>query len=286
MLTVGVPVYNGVRFIDRCLACLSAEQFDYRVLIADNASTDGTEEIARDYAARDPRIIYHRHDENKGGVYNFIYLLEKADTEFFAWRAYDDLSTPGYFEQLTQALIDAPDRNLAVGSVTFDDSDGNPPPDPRAPNQLPDNFADRRRALVKCCSAAWIYGVFRREELTKRYLQVHDHYQYLWGIDTLSLLPFVISGAIQTVPDVYFKEYLSGASADAYRTKGVIKATHMVYQYCQYGFRCVDELTDNKLERLAMYRDVVRYANGRSEKFKRIAKRAVFWPYYRATGRL
>ena len=68
-VSVGVPVYNGARFLQDCLECLRSQTFsDIEVLIFDNASTDGTEAIARDFVARDPRFSYFRQSANKGPV--------------------------------------------------------------------------------------------------------------------------------------------------------------------------------------------------------------------------
>ena len=68
-VTIGVPVFNGARFLDGSLACLARQTFsDFKVLIFDNASTDGTVEIARAWAARDARFHYFRQPENVSGL--------------------------------------------------------------------------------------------------------------------------------------------------------------------------------------------------------------------------
>lgn len=286
MLTVGVPVYNAEPFLERCLNTLCAETIDYRILIADNASTDATQDIATDFARRDTRIVYHRHDQNMGAENNFTWLLDQAGTELYAWRAYDDTSTPGYFQKLARALEDQPRANLAVGGTRFIDSDDNPPRDRNVPATLPEDPAQRRRELFKHFSKSWYYGVYRREALARRYHQTLDAYKYTWTFDTLMLLPFILEARIVTAPDVYFTQYLSGLSASRYRPKGFFKPAHMMACYCRMGFGFVDELEPALTERLAMYRDVVAFAHRSGEKFDRIAKRALFWPYYKATGRL
>ena len=61
VVSIGVPVYNGDRLLARALDSLCGQQFsEMEIIISDNASTDGTEQICRTYAARDPRIRYHR----------------------------------------------------------------------------------------------------------------------------------------------------------------------------------------------------------------------------------
>ena len=56
-VSIAVPVYNGERYLRESLDGLLAQTFtDFELVIADNASTDGTETICREYAARDPRV--------------------------------------------------------------------------------------------------------------------------------------------------------------------------------------------------------------------------------------
>jgi glycosyltransferase involved in cell wall biosynthesis len=56
-VSIGLPAYNGEWYLAPALDSLLAQDFDdFELLISDNASTDGTGDISRDYAARDPRI--------------------------------------------------------------------------------------------------------------------------------------------------------------------------------------------------------------------------------------
>ena len=66
-LTIGLPVYNGQDFLPQALDALLGQSFrDFELIISDNASTDGTEEVCRRYAAQDDRIRYHRQPRNVG----------------------------------------------------------------------------------------------------------------------------------------------------------------------------------------------------------------------------
>jgi glycosyltransferase involved in cell wall biosynthesis len=56
LVSIGLPVYNGARFIAQALdALLGQTLHDFELIISDNASTDGTD-ICLDYAARDARF--------------------------------------------------------------------------------------------------------------------------------------------------------------------------------------------------------------------------------------
>jgi glycosyltransferase involved in cell wall biosynthesis len=90
-VSIGMPVYNGERFIREAIDSLLAQTFiDFELIISDNASTDLTEEICRGYAARDTRVIYWRQSENRGALNNFLFVLHKATGKYFMWAASDD----------------------------------------------------------------------------------------------------------------------------------------------------------------------------------------------------
>ncbi len=66
-LSVGLPVYNGEKYLAESLDALLGQSYgDFELIISDNASTDGTEEICREYLARDSRISYVRQPVNIG----------------------------------------------------------------------------------------------------------------------------------------------------------------------------------------------------------------------------
>ena len=71
-VTIALPVYNGERFLSQSLDSLLAQTYgDFELAVCDNASTDATQEICRNYAARDRRIVYVRRETNLGMSANF-----------------------------------------------------------------------------------------------------------------------------------------------------------------------------------------------------------------------
>lgn len=90
-VSIGMPVYNGEKFIGKALDSLLRQTFtDFELIISDNASTDGTEGICRHYVAKDSRIRYCRQSQNKGGSWNFNFVLHEAQCDYFMWAACDD----------------------------------------------------------------------------------------------------------------------------------------------------------------------------------------------------
>ncbi len=90
-VTIGMPVYNGAKYIREALDSLLAQTFtDFELIISDNASTDDTQAICEEYALRDNRIRYVRQGENQGALANFQFVLDQARGKYFMWSAADD----------------------------------------------------------------------------------------------------------------------------------------------------------------------------------------------------
>ena len=78
-LSIGLPVYNGEEYLAESLDALLGQTYeDFELVISDNASTDGTQEICREYAARDSRIRYLRLPRNIGAAPNHNYVFDRV----------------------------------------------------------------------------------------------------------------------------------------------------------------------------------------------------------------
>ena len=117
-VSIGLPVYNGQNFLAAAIASILEQRFaDFELIICDNASTDGTEEICRAFGARDGRIRYQRNPRNLGAGPNFNRAFELARGEYFKWAAHDDLLEPPYLERCVDALRSEPDAVLCHSAV-------------------------------------------------------------------------------------------------------------------------------------------------------------------------
>ena len=121
-VSIGMPVYNGEPFIRKALDSLLAQTFtDFELIISDNASTDGTEAICREYASRDARICYVRQSENLGVSANFQFVLNEAVGEYFMWAAADDWWDPNWINVLSESLDKDQSASFAMGVPVFVD---------------------------------------------------------------------------------------------------------------------------------------------------------------------
>jgi len=100
MVSIGMPIFNAEAYLAEAIESVLAQTFrDFELIVCDNASTDATERICREFAGRDERIRYYRNETNIGAAANFNLAFEHARGEFFKWMAHDDRIAPSYLER-------------------------------------------------------------------------------------------------------------------------------------------------------------------------------------------
>ncbi|WP_022882138.1 glycosyltransferase family 2 protein [Gryllotalpicola ginsengisoli] len=166
-LTIGIPVYNGERYLGCALDSVLAQDIDgLDVVVSDNASTDGTQELVRERRRRDPRVRYIRQEVNRGGVWNTNFVLSQARAPLFKWAFYDDVLRPGYLSACLALLDDAgPGVVGAHTRVVVIDQDGRQieeRQDSRIGADAP-TAHERIGAMYRKLAGQLQFGVFRTE---------------------------------------------------------------------------------------------------------------------------
>ncbi len=124
-VTIGLPVYNGKRYLRAAIDSALNQSFgDLELLIADNASTDETQAICQDYAARDPRVRYVRHDVNCGAFRNFQFVTANAKGRLITWLASDDILERDFVAEAVTFFDERPEAALVMTDVVIIDENG------------------------------------------------------------------------------------------------------------------------------------------------------------------
>ena len=169
MVSIGLPVYNGEAYLRQVLDSVLAQTFsEFDLVISDNASTDGTEAICREYAAADPRIRYHRQVRNRGVTWNFRQAVLLSSGKYFLWTSHDDLLAPNYVERCVEVLESDPSVVLCYSNSIYMDEAGNrfEPKQQLEFDQLRPHQRFRRLiGLNHSCVA--LFGVIRLDVLKK-----------------------------------------------------------------------------------------------------------------------
>ncbi|MDV8149799.1 glycosyltransferase [Arthrobacter sp. B10-11] len=127
-VTVVVPCYNYGRFLPAVVhSVLAQERVAARVIIVDDASPDGSADVARSLAAADPRITLVCHERNQGHIATYNDGLGRVETEFVALVSADDLLAPGALGRATDLMTAHPGVGMVYGMpLEFDDASGAP----------------------------------------------------------------------------------------------------------------------------------------------------------------
>jgi glycosyltransferase involved in cell wall biosynthesis len=124
-LTIGLPVYNGERYLAESIDSLLGQSYDdFELIISDNASTDDTPNICERYAKQDSRIRYYRQPRNVGLAPNHNFCAEQATGELFKWAAADDLYHRDLLLRCVGVLDERPEVVLVHSYTAMIDGDG------------------------------------------------------------------------------------------------------------------------------------------------------------------
>jgi glycosyltransferase involved in cell wall biosynthesis len=244
-VSIGMPVYNGERFINEALSSLLGQTFDdLEVIISDNASTDRTEDKCREYVARDKRVRYYRNRRNLGISWNYRRVFEASSGPYFKWATYDDVCAPEFVARCVEAL----DRDRRVvlahprariinefGDVGVECGAGLHLQSPRASERIAQLFRNLRLSNA-------LYGVIRRDVLRETPL-VGD----FPAADIPLLAELSLRGLFYEIPECLFSRRIHPGAASARRDdqsqlevynpdkvgRVVFREWRLLYEYCR-----------------------------------------------------
>ena len=106
LVSIGVPVFNGEKFIGKTLASIINQSYkNLEIIISDNNSSDKTPHICKKYCKQDKRIKYFRQKKFLNIAENFHFVLKKAKGEFFTWNSINDYKSKDFIEVNLSFLI-------------------------------------------------------------------------------------------------------------------------------------------------------------------------------------
>lgn len=201
-LSIGLPVYNGEKYLEVVLDSLIAQTFtDFELIISDNASTDRTAEIALAYQAKDRRIKYFRNKENIGAIQNWYRTFDLSSGEYFAAAAHDDSYAPDYMARCIEVLDTKPEVVVCFSkTVTINEggrSKGTIDVESNTVSPLPNVRFYNAIAVDYLCIQ--LYGVMRPSVLRKV-----KRYTGYYGCDRNTLAELSLLGQIYEIPDPLF----------------------------------------------------------------------------------
>lgn len=207
-VSIGIPVYNGEDYLEDAIRSVLGQSFDdLELIVCDNASTDRTPQIIRDYAASDRRVVALTNPRNLGAAPNYNRVFRQSRGAYFKWLAHDDRMLPDYLQE-TVAVLDArPDVVLVNSLVEYIDPAGRPIGIYDSGLSRADDPSPSRRfaaMVLRSHSCVDFFGLVRRAAMTDSLLHAPFH-----GADRAFLAQMALRGRLAQLrtPLVQMREH-------------------------------------------------------------------------------
>ena len=275
-LSLGLPVFNGEKYLRQAIDSILAQTYtDFELIISDNASTDKTEEICREYLEKDERIRYYRCKKNYGAAWNWNRVFKLSSGIYFKWVAHDDVTVPEFLSKCINVLNQDPtiilchsknaiinDQNDLVGEYDLGNIN-----DSHKPHE-------RFSQMLQKIGIPWlIFGVFRKDVLSKTSL-----FKGYIGSDWNLLAELSLIGRIFEIKEYLFLRRDHNESyTDSHYSKNVVIHDYRVESLWWTGesktpilvlphwknfiefFKAVNKVSIGFFERLLCYREIGRW---------------------------
>ena len=211
---IGVPLYNHAEHLDAALESLLGQATaGFALVLVDDRSDDGTADIARRWAARDPRVHFRSNDDRLGLVGNWRRCFELARelhprAEYFAWASDHDLWEPRWLETLVAELDAHPEAVL--GYPFTERFEGHKDVRWRKGFSTAGvaSAADRlRRGCSSMYAGDMVYGLMRADALARCGV-----FRRVLGPDRLLMCELAMQGEFREVPDVLWRRRVTGSA--------------------------------------------------------------------------
>jgi glycosyltransferase involved in cell wall biosynthesis len=125
LVSIGLPVRNGIETLESVARSVLAQDHEnLELVISDNCSTDGTEDLCRQLAASDRRVVYFRQPTNIGLLKNFVHVTRLAQGAFLRWIGDDDWLAPNYVSRCLELFTDDSRLTLVTTQIEYVRPDG------------------------------------------------------------------------------------------------------------------------------------------------------------------
>lgn len=119
-LSVIIPCFKFKNYIEQCIDSILSQKlnFDFEIIVRDDFSEDGTQELLIKKYSNNPKIKILNSDKNVGAVYNLKLLLENSNGEYVAHLDGDDYLTDINYYQRAIDFLDS-NQNYSLYSSGY-----------------------------------------------------------------------------------------------------------------------------------------------------------------------
>lgn len=207
MISIIIPVYNCQKYIHDCLnSILNQTVNNFEVLCIDDASTDNSLDILKQYAARDSRIKVIQSNQHLGAGPARNLGISKASGDFLLFCDADDIY-PSYALSKMKTVLAESSCDMCIGNIKFMSPDMSHPIFPPFP--LLSSHIDEFKIISPCDDPSlWIPWYHQRVMFKKSFLVENNIYypNLLRGQDPPMLAKSLcLADSVVTIPDTVYK---------------------------------------------------------------------------------
>jgi len=176
LISVVVPVYNVDSYIERCLKSVTNQTYKkLQIIVIDDGSTDGTEEICQNIAQNDKRITFIKN-EHKGVVVTRNTGIEQATGKYITFVDADDWVEADYIENMVNEIGEC---DLLIPGYMMEDNF-------LSDISVPSNLMDRGQSRIQYIHVDLQEGIYENADLKILWKYMFFNHEkmvppFLWG---------------------------------------------------------------------------------------------------------
>lgn len=215
LVSIIIPVYNSEKWLAACLqSALDQSVADIEVIAVDDGSTDGSLDMLRAFAARDPRLKILVNERNCGQAATRNRGLDVSTGRWLAFLDNDDLLAPDFCKILL-AAAEASGADIIKGRARIIELDGRVHETPRQWHE------DIMRKSPLCFNDTWWTAIYRAEKIRGK-IRLHD--DAILGEDLIFLVETIsLPLTVACVDDIIYTQILHENSGGQYRNRPLEK---------------------------------------------------------------
>ncbi|MCE5286506.1 MAG: glycosyltransferase [Pelosinus sp.] len=259
IVTVGITVYNARKYLERCIKSVIGQNYPHiEILLIDNCSTDGSQDIIRKYEKKHKNIKGIFHEVNSGGPVQGIKEIPKLGSgKYYQWLCCDDCLEPDAVSRFVEYLESHIDIDYVYSDLNIIDELGNKTGEWNYVVHTPEYIV--RHIFETGSGVIPMFGMQRKSFLEKNNIEwimpendVND-----FSADTLTQLHFLRYGWKYGKVDKPVINYRIHGENDSHNIKKRIKASIIIYEYIIAHFSVeifLAEIDWNKVNNAGQYK--------------------------------
>jgi len=105
LVSIAMPVYNGAKWLEQAISTLIKQSYEnIEIIIADDCSTDNSQQICEQYASRYSQITFIKNETNLGAQGNFLKILHLCSGKYITYASQDDYWDENFISYLVEKL--------------------------------------------------------------------------------------------------------------------------------------------------------------------------------------